>query len=367
MSGTAITMDSALGAGVRSETWPAWQRFKLLYLGADGRIADGEAHITTSEDQAYALFFALVGNDRSAFDLILGWTHDNLCTGKLDKVLPARQWGRARNGVWRVLDGNAAASADLWLAYSLGEAGRLWNKSRYANLAAQVAANIIQQEVTAIPRLGTVLLPGPQGFVSEHGWRLNPGNLPLSVLRGLARQTRDPQWTQIAQSSERIILGAAPHGIVPDWIEFDRDGLRVDRRTGAIGTYDAMRVYLWAGMLPASDPARDTLLNALKSMLNRVAERGTPPEVVDSQTLEMHGDGSPGFSAALLPMLANAHMTSTLQIQRLRAAEGSLQNDQNHYSDALALFGLGWLEQRYRFNRAGLLNVRWTAAGTRPH
>src|SRR5690606_22838188 len=120
-------------------------------------------------------------------------------------------------------------------------------------------------------------------------------------------------------------------------------------------------------VLPASDPAREELMRALRPMLDSVAERGTPAEIVDSQTLEMRGEGSPGFSAALLPMLANARMTTALQIQRLRAAEGSLQDDQNHHNDALALFGLGWLEQRYRFNRAGLLNVRWTPAGARPH
>jgi endoglucanase len=33
----------------------------------------------------------------------------------------------------------------------------------------------------------------------------------------------------------------------------------------------------------------------------------------------------------------------------------------------LSLFGLGWLEQRYRFNRSGLLGVRWTPACDRPH
>jgi hypothetical protein len=51
----------------------------------------------------------------------------------------------------------------------------------------------------------------------------------------------------------------------------------------------------------------------------------------------------------------------------LRAAETSLQDNRSWYSDALTLFGLGWLEQRFRFNRTGLLNVRWTPAHARPH
>jgi endoglucanase len=119
--------------------------------------------------------------------------------------------------------------------------------------------------------------------------------------------------------------------------------------------------------LPASDPSRDKLTKALKPMLNAVAKRPAPMESVDTQTLEMKGDGSPGFSAAMLPMLANAHLSTALQTHRKRAADESLQGNQGYYSDVLSLFGLGWLEQRFRFNRAGLLNVRWTPACDRVH
>jgi endoglucanase len=361
--------DSALGAGVKCEAWPAWQRFKLLYLSDDGRAVDSSlgTEITTSTAQSYALFFALVGNDREAFDRILRWTHDRLAASKLDKALPARKWGRADDGSMRVLDGNSAADADLWIAYSLGEAGRLWNEVRYAHLGADVARNILREEVATIPNFGTVLLPGSQGFLTENGWRLNPSYLSLSVLRGLARQTKEPLWNEIVKCSEQIVLGSACNGFAPDWIELTSSGFVADRHSYGVGSYDAIRVYLWSGMLPASDPSRDQLVKALHPMLETVRERGTPMESVDTGTLEQIGEGPPGFSAALLPMLANARMTATLQIQRLRAAEGALQSNQSYYSDALALFGLGWLEQRYRFNRAGLLNVRWTPARHRPH
>ncbi len=41
MLGTSLLLaDSALGAGVKCEAWPAWQRFKLLYMSHDGRIVD---------------------------------------------------------------------------------------------------------------------------------------------------------------------------------------------------------------------------------------------------------------------------------------------------------------------------------------
>jgi endoglucanase len=371
--GTAMLADSALGAGVKCETWPAWQRFKLLYSSADGRVIDAStaAEVTTSTAQAYALFLALVANDRAAFAATLRWTNDHLCTGRIDQTLPAARWGRAAEGHSGILDGNSVTEADLWTAYSLGEAARLWNDNKYAHLATKIATNILQQHAAKVADLGTVLLPGSQvgadSCATAAGCRLSPGSMPLLAIRGLARQTKDPAWSEIAQSSERIIIGSAPKGFAPDWIELTRDGLVPDRLTQGIGSYDAIRVYLWAGMLPASDAARDKLATAFRPMLNNVKERATPAEIVDTQTLETHGDGPPGFSAALLPMLANARMTAALQTHRQRAAEAALQNNHNYYNDVLTLFGLGWLEQRYRFNRTGLLSVRWTPAGARPH
>jgi endo-1,4-beta-D-glucanase Y len=369
LSSSLLLADSALGAGVKSEAWPAWQRFKLLYMGHDGRIIDAstEPQITTSEGQSYALFFALVGNDREAFDRILRWTHNNLCGSQLEKNLPARTWGRADDGAWRILDSDSATDADLWLAYTLGEAAHLWREQRYASLGAEIAGNILRQAAVTVPGLGTVLLPRPQGFVTDEGWRLSPGYLPLSLLRGLERQTKEPVWEELTRSSEQVILGSAPKGFAADWIEFTSHGFIADRRSRGVGGYAAIRVYLWTGLLPASDPARARIVSALRPILESVEARAAPVEIIDTQTLEMHGEGPPGFSAALLPMLANARMTATLQTHRQRAADGSLQNNQSQYSDALTLFGLGWLEQRYRFNRSGLLSVRWTPAGDRPN
>lgn len=369
LSSLTLLADSALGAGVRCEAWPAWQRFKLLYVSADGRVIDASTprQITTSEGQSYALFFALVANDRAAFDQILRWTQNNLSAGSLEKHLPAWQWGRADDDTWRVLDPNSASDADLWIAYTLGEAARLWTERWYAQVGAAIAGNIVRHEVVTIPELGPTLLPGAMGFADERSWRLNPSYLPLSIIRGIARQTHEPIWNEIALSSERVILGSAPNGFAADWVEFSSGNFLTDRKTGNIGSYDAIRVYLWAGMLPASEPSRDKITAALKPMLNIVAKRPTPMESVDTRTLELKGDGSPGFSAAVLPMLANAHLSTALQVHRKRVADESLQGNQGYYSDVLSLFGLGWLEQRFRFNRAGLLNVRWTPACDRPH
>src|SRR5690606_38505876 len=50
--------------------WPLWQQFAKHFVAPDGRVIDAsipEMH-STSEGQSYGMFFALVANDRPAFD-----------------------------------------------------------------------------------------------------------------------------------------------------------------------------------------------------------------------------------------------------------------------------------------------------------
>ena len=342
--------------------WPAWERFKTLYVSTDGRVVDDSvpARITTSEGQSYGLFFALIANDRATFAKLLDWTQNNLAQGDLAKRLPAWQWGRAEDGTWRVLDANAASDSDLWIAYSLLEAGRLWCKPEYTGLGRALAARVLREEVTFIPGLGPTLLPGPIGFVEQQTWRLNASYLPIQLLRAIARASRDKLWNEVIKSSERVILASAPRGFAADWIQYRAsEGFLVDRETKGVGSYNAIRVYLWVGTLAPADPLFGKLSKAHAPMMTSTAQRDAPVEIVDTQTLAMRGDGSPGFSAALLPMLANAKQAAALTQHRARAEHAVTQRGGAYYSDVLSLFGLGWVESRYRFDASGSVALTW--------
>ena len=82
--------------------WPAWEAFKAQFINEDGRVISDDAGggQTYSEGQAYALFFALVANDRAAFDKLLRWTENNLCDGDITARLPAWLWGKRPDGSW---------------------------------------------------------------------------------------------------------------------------------------------------------------------------------------------------------------------------------------------------------------------------
>ena len=350
----------AVAGLARGGQWPAWDTFKAQFTSEEGRVIsdDGEGGRTYSEGQAYGLFFALVANDRKGFDTLLRWTENNLSDGDLGARLPAWLWGRRPDGTWGVIDSNAASDADIWIAYVLGEAARLWNAPQYRALGARLAARIIAEETADLPGLGPSLLPAPSGFVEAEGrWKLNPSYMPLQVMQRLATLYPLPAWRQLIQSSEKIIVGASPKGYAPDWTLYDaRQGFLIDEKgkEKGQGAYNAIRVYLWAGMLHPAAPGRKPLLSALAPMARYVREQGYPPESIDVLTGQGSGPGPAGFTAAMLPFLQAQGDSAALKAQHSRLIANPVRSTA-YYEQTLALFGLGWMEGRYRFSSGGQL------------
>lgn len=332
--------------------WPAWEQFKKDYLSDQGRVIDpsDERKITTSEGQSYGLFFSLVAEDKAAFEQILAWTENNLAKGSLKNQLPAWLWGQSKDHKWEVLDGNPASDADMWIAWSLLEAGRLWNNAHYTELGEDLLARIAKEEVVNVPGLGTVLLPGKTGFVHNGTWRLNPSYLPPQVLARMVRY-KGP-WPKMRAANMKLLTETAPKGFVPDWVTWQKDkGWQMDAKPALVGSYDAIRVYLWAGMLSNKDPDKVKLLTQFTPMFDATVSRKAPPEKADVVSGKLTNDGPVGFSAAMLPALEDS---PGLYQQRQRVAENFPQQNA-YYNYMLALFGQGWDQQRYRFTVQGEL------------
>jgi endoglucanase len=327
------------------------------------RVIDRDAgDRTTSEGQAYGMFFALVANDRARFDKLLRWTEMNLADGDLSSRLPAWLWGRGADDRWAVLDTNAASDADVWLAYTLFEAGDAWRDPRYTRLAEALASRIADEEVVHVPALGPVLLPGARGFVHDGKYRLNASYLPLQVFIALgARQPRGP-WTAIADTIPRIVRASAPRGFATDWIEVGPDGAFTP---SSHGSYDAIRTYLWAGVLDPATPSRDVLLHTLGGMVNAVRTNHKPPARVSANGTIHDANGPIGFAAALVPYLdaVGEGRLARQQRVRVRAARnrqgGLLGSPPKYYDQNLALFALGAAERLYWFDARGRLHTNW--------
>ena len=361
--------------GCKQGPWTLWDAYSARFIDAQGRVIDPQGGgRTTSEGQAYALFFSLAANDRACFDRVLNWTQANLANGDLETHLPAWLWGKNKDGEWKTIDPNPASDADLWLAYSLLEAGRLWHQPNYAHLGRKVLAQIAKTEVADLPGFGAMLLPGPVGFVHEKTWTLNPSYVPLFVVERFAVIDPAGPWQHIALGVPRLLRQSARHGFAMDWVDYvPGDGFYPapahpgKDAEAPTGSYDAIRVYLWAGMLDSRGKERGDLLDAIPAMGAYLANHGAPPEKVSDQGIPLAQDGPIGFSAAVLPYLRafpgmerpSAQQTVRLSAQR-DAATGLYGKDLAYYDQNLALFATGYLDGRFRFGPGGELKVEWT-------
>jgi endoglucanase len=370
---TLALAEGALAARCERLDWPQWQRFAATSVQADGRVLESslKANHSTSEGQAYALFFALVANEPDTFERLWQWSKSNLAQGDLGQHLPAWLWGQGHDGRWMIQDANAASDADLWFAYSLLEAARLWQRPAYAEDARALLARIRADEVVELPGLGPMLLPGPRGFaLPEHLWRLNPSYLPPFLLRRLALEEPKGPWTAMARQLPALLQGASDQHLAADWLGYrataPQHGLVVNDPLGPPqGSYDAIRVYLWAGLTDPGDALARPLLAALDGMTQATATLGTPPERVELRSGLTEGHGPVGFSAALVPFLRQQGHTWLADAQQ-RRAEAGLGADQppRYYDQMLGLFGLGWSAGHYRFAADGRLQPSWKSPCT---
>ena len=362
--------------GCKHDSWALWSAYQAHFIDSQGRVIDHTSGgRTTSEGQAYAMFFALADDDRPAFDRLLKWTQVNMAGGDLNTHLPGWLWGRGKDGQWTLQDQNSAADADVWMAYTLVEAGRLWNAPAYSSTGRAMMAMIAKSEVSNLPGFGPMLMPGPTGFQHNQTWTLNPSYMPLFLFQRLAKVNPSGPWQQIVLGIPRMLEGSARHGYAMDWVNyipgdgfFPAPAMATGNKDSDVpgGSYDAIRVYLWAGMISDSGTIRAQVLSAIPAMSVYLAGHDAPPEKVSDQGIPLAQDGPVGFSAAVLPYLrafpdlSRLSAQQTVRMSKMRdASTGLFGKDLAYYDQNLALFSTGFLDGRFRFGVGGELTVQW--------
>lgn len=344
---------SAVTCAACAQSWPMWDSFKASNVDASFRVIDhsDSRSVTTSEGQSYAMFFALVADDRESFDRLLEWTEKNLCQGDITKHLPSWLWGK--NGAnWTTIDTNNATDSDLWIAYNLLEAGRLWNEPRYTEKA-RAMMQLLKRDVREVPNLGKVLLPGEKGFDHNGIVTLNPSYYPIFILRRLS--VEDSYWKEVTEGTIRALTRSAPSGFSPDWVKFDQTGKMVSPEGDdyTLGSYNAIRVYMWTGMLSAKDSAYDILMDRFAPMAKLTMDMNLPPEKVNIVTGQGNRAGNTGFGACILPMIQKSKTAAW--IRTLIAHEPIV--GENYYRNVLMLYGAGFDQGLYRFDADGYLQI----------
>lgn len=373
--GAAGASASAAPSDCGQADWPAWQAWASAHVQPDGRVLHSSLlpNHTTSEGQSYNLLLSLIANDAQRFEQIWSWTRDNMMAADAANRLPGWLWGQGADGKWQLQDANSASDADLWIAYALLEAARLWKRPTYRSDALRLLDSIEVRLVVDLPGLGKMVLPGPQGFSQRNqAWTLNPSYLPLPLLRRLHKERPKGPWQQIAGNTVRMIQATSPKGYVADWVGYKMSSVQtgqfmVDPAKGELGSYDAIRVYLWAGMTSPRDPDAAPLLAALDGMRQAILATGAVPEKVKVTTGAAEGQAPFGFGAAMLPYLqakGEAKLAALWQARATQQLESGLaqpatQPEILYYNVMLGLFGIGWAQQRYQFRDDGTLNLSW--------
>ena len=217
----ALLLVLSVAAGCKQDSWTLWDSYSARFIDAQGQVIDHSVGgRTTSEGQAFAMFFALVNDDRITFERVLTWTQTNLADGDLQTHLPASDWGFDGNGNWGALNPGSSSGADLWMAYTLLEAGRLWSVSAYTNVGRKMMDQIAKTEVADLPGFGLMLMPGPTGFQNGQVYTLNPSYLPPFLLDRLAQVDPAGPWRQIALNIPNCFQQSARHGFAMDWVDY---------------------------------------------------------------------------------------------------------------------------------------------------
>ncbi|MFV0576413.1 MAG: cellulose synthase complex periplasmic endoglucanase BcsZ [Vibrio sp.] len=345
--------------------WTMWDSFKSNYI-ENGRVVDNSdpRMITTSEGQSYGLFFALLANDKDAFAELLTWTENNLAEGDLTARLPAWLWGTMDSGRQGVIDQNSASDSDLWIAYSLMEAGRIWDNYYYRTLGHLLALRILKDETKVVDGVGTVLLPGRTGFdLGENHVRFNPSYVPMQILTRLAAENPNSAWKDIAVTSQKLILETMPKGFSPDWVEVTSSSILPDQVKPNIGSYDGIRTYLWAGMLSDKDQNKAALIEKMQPLVSILESTKRIPEKFDTQSGSTSGYSNLGLNASVIPLLmASGHKDLAMEFDaKIKEGFKDIKAD-NYYQNVLTLFSQGWVDGLYEFDETGKVVPHWDKA-----
>lgn len=349
-------------AQLSCSAWPQWNNFKTHFITPEGRVIDlgSEYSITTSEGQSYALLFALLANDKASFDKLLEWTEVHLSEGDLSTRLPAWQWG-IKQSQGQIIDSNPASDSDLWIAYTLSQAAMLWNERRYAVLSSVLAERIIREETAQIPNLGLTLLPGPSGFEKDSRWKLNPSYAPLFIFAQFAHLYPHSPWQTLHDNSAQLLIDTAPKGISPDWVNYSVEkGFYHDKSTPATGSYNAIRVYLWASMMAEDAPYKNALTKQFKPFVDSIVSSGKVPLETNAVTGRTAGNAPSGFVAALLPLLAEENASQAVTALQQQIMMDTRFTTSRYYDSVLYLFGNSALNKRFSIDKNGALTTNWS-------
>jgi endoglucanase len=225
---------------------------------------------------------------------------------------------------------------------------------------------ILSEETVSIATLGRTLLPAPAGFILNDGYRLNPSYMPIQLMQYFALGTHGNknEWGELLASSVAVLKRSSPKGFAPELTVVRGEAFDVDSQTRGVGSYNAIRVYLWLGMLNAKDPNKRELVKQFLPMSEWVEKKQYVPEVIDTldPIVGTAPQAPPGFSAALVPLQKELNKKQSAELLQNDISARWTPSNSGYYDYALVLFAKGFLEKRYQFSAQGNLLLKTTTS-----
>ena len=299
-----------------------WETFKQGFLEPDGRIVDtGQARISHSEGQGFAMLFAVHYADRATFDRLWQWTRRHLQVR--DDALLAWKW-EPQGGV---TDRNNAADGDLLVAWALLRAAEKWRQPEYAAAATRIAEDVRKKSMRRSTH-GLVLLPGQEGFDKAEGLTINLSYWVFPALRELARADPAPEWDELARSGIAILQYSyfGRWRLPPDW-------LRLGERVAAAGPpperfgFDAMRIPIY---LLWSRRDTDVLIKPYRDFWGHFDGARALPAWTNLKDDSVDSQGAALGVRAIAQMVAEYPRASASRLP-------ALDREQSYYSSVLLL------------------------------
>jgi endoglucanase len=314
-----------------------WRRYKEEFIQHDGRVIDyGQDHVSHSESQGYAMTFAVMFDDREAFDRIWRWTRDNLRV-RADGLF-AWQWGRRDDGRWTVLDDNNATDGDMLIAHALLRAEQKWPGGGLGD-AGRGIVRVLREKMAASWRGRKLLLPGEKGFRKKEGVVINPSYIILPVYRRFAAADDAGFWKRLEKDGLALLEQCrfGPRDLPADWVLLSPSGPKLyDKREPEYGA-SAVRVPLHSAL---ENPPRIT--PGAAGLIDVYKREGRFPARVDllSGTLsERHASAG---SYAVYGLVAATLGELELSARILAEAEAKLAREKReYYSMSLYLLAAG--------------------------
>lgn len=221
-----------------------WDDYKARFMQKDGAIIDtGNNNMTHSEGIGYGLMFALFYDDKQSFSKILNWAQKNL----YNEDIKLFNWAYKRNQANPTADKNNATDGDLFIAWTLIQAGEKWKNPEYTKLGEKLAISITNSCIIKHGDL-KVILPAQNYFVKEWYVILNPSYYIFPAFNTLYKQTFLKVWTEVDRDGKFLLnnLQGISVKLPPDWVALTPSGENAPASGWPTrSSYDAIRVPLY--------------------------------------------------------------------------------------------------------------------------